>query len=51
MAVEFPLRPLGASLLHESFRERLGAGGEEEEEGGEEESEKERTAFYQPSAT
>lgn len=50
MAVEFPLRPLGASLLHESFRERLGAGGEEEE-GGEEESEKERTAFYQPSAT
>lgn len=33
MAVEFPLRPLGASLLHESFRERLGAGGEEEEEG------------------
>lgn len=43
MAVEFPLRPLGASLLHESFRERLGAGGEEEEEeGGEEERARKR---------
>lgn len=41
MAVEFPLRPLGASLLHESFRERLGAGGEEEE-GGEEERARKR---------
>lgn len=29
MAVEFPPRPLGASLLHESCRKRLGAGGEE----------------------
>lgn len=42
MAVEFPLRPLGASLLHESLRERLGAGGEEEEEGGEEERARKR---------
>lgn len=42
MAVEFPLRPLGASLLHESFCERLGAGGEEEEEGGEEERARKR---------
>lgn len=42
MAVEFPLRPLGASLLHESFRKRLGAGGEEEEEGGEEERARKR---------
>lgn len=49
MAVEFPLRPLGASLLHESFRERLGAGGGGGGRGRE--SEKERTAFYQPSAT
>lgn len=40
MAVEFPLRPLGASLLHESFRERLEAGGEEE--GGEEERARKR---------
>ncbi len=42
MAVEFPSRPLGASLLHESCRERLRAGGEEEREGEERRGEEER---------
>lgn len=53
MAVEFPARPLGASLLHEKLpREtegwvRGGGGGGEEERRKER---RERTVFYQPSA-
>ena len=39
--MEFPPRPLGASLLHESYRERPRAGGVEEEEEEEEEDDEE----------